>query len=138
MEDGRLYRFLRRFADIRPQEVRSALYLFLYFFLITFTYYIIKAVKENFVIGINPGYWPVADLITAVLIGFVVAWNARLLNRLPRKTYASRTIVFFVSNLLLFWFVFWLRLPQQRTFPISALLAPFQNPPPRMWVCSPR
>ena len=122
MEDGRLYRFLRRFADIRPQEVRSALYLFLYFFLITFTYYIIKAVKENFVIGINPGYWPVADLITAVLIGFVVAWNARLLNRLPRKTYASRTLIFFVSNLLLFWFVFWLRLPQQRIFPISALL----------------
>jgi len=120
VEDGRLYRFLRRFADIRPQEARSALYLFLYFFLITFTFYIIKAVKENFVIGINPRLWPVADLITAVLIGFVVAWNARLLNRLPRKTYASRTLVFFVSNLLLFWFVFWLR--TQTKFGISTLL----------------
>jgi len=120
VDDGRLYRFLRRFADIRPQEVRSALYLFLYFFLITFTYYIIKAVKENLVIGINPRLWPVADLITAVLIGFVVAWNARLLNRLPRKTYASRTLVFFVSNLLLFWFVFWLQ--PRRKFWISALL----------------
>jgi ATP:ADP antiporter, AAA family len=118
--EGQLYRVLRKFVDVRPQEARSALYLFLYFFLITFTFYIIKAVKENFVIGINPRLWPVADLITAVLIGFVVAWNARLLNRLPRKTYASRTLVFFVSNLLLFWFVFWLY--TQRTFGISALL----------------
>jgi len=120
--EGRLYRVLRKFVDVRPQEARFALYLFLYFFLITFTFYIIKAVKENLVIDMSQGLWPYADLITAVLIGFVVAWNARLLNRLPRRTYASRTLVFFMSNLLVFWFVFWLRLPPQRTFGISSLL----------------
>lgn len=122
MGEGRLYRVLRKFADIRPQEARSALFLFLYFFLITFTFSIIKAVKENLVIGMNQGLWPYADLITAVLIGFVVALNARLLNRLPRRKYASRTLVFFMSNLLVFWFVFWLRLPAQRLFGISSLL----------------
>lgn len=107
-------------ADVRPDEVRSAAFLFFQFFLITFTFYIIKAVKESFVISVNPAYWFYADLSTAVLIGFVVALNARLLNRLPRRRYASSTIVFFALNLVFFWFVFWLN--TQRTFFIPSLL----------------
>jgi len=125
LDDGRLYRFLRRFADIRPAEARSALYLFLYFFLVTFSFYIIKAVKENFIISVNSSLWSYADLITAVLIGFVVALNARLLNRLPRRTYTSRTLLFFISNLIFFWFVFWLY--SRRTFPWGSLLALAQD-----------
>ena len=120
MNDARLYRLLRKVADVRPDEVRPALLLFFEFFLITFTFSIIKAVKETFVIGINPAWWQYPDLITAVLIGFVVAFNARLLNRLPRRTYASSTLIFFASNLLFFWFVFWLN--TRRTFLISSLL----------------
>lgn len=121
MNDARLYRVLKKFADVRPDEVRPALFLFFQFFLITFTFYIIKAVKESFVIGVNPAWWPFADLITAVLIGFVIAFNARLLARLPRRKYASSTLIFFASNLVFFWFVFWLNTPQ-KTFPISSLL----------------
>jgi ATP/ADP translocase/HEAT repeat protein len=120
LDDGRLYRVLRRFADIRPDESRSALYLFLYFFLITFAFYIIKAVKENFLISVNPALWSYADLITAVLIGFAVALNARLLNRLPRRRYASSTLIFFALNLFAFWFVFWLN--TRRAFAVSPLL----------------
>ncbi|MGZ7066520.1 MAG: NTP/NDP exchange transporter, partial [Candidatus Aminicenantales bacterium] len=85
------------------------------------------AVKENFLIGINSRLWSYADLITAVLIGFVVALNARLLNRLPRRKYASRTLLFFVSNLVFFWFVFWLY--SRRTFPWGSLLALAQKEP---------
>lgn len=106
MTDGRLHRFFSRFADIRPQETRAALYLFLYFFLVTYTIYVIKPVKENLLIGVTPAWWPYADLITAVLIGFVIAINARLLDRLPRRSYASATAMFFLINILLFWLVF--------------------------------
>jgi AAA family ATP:ADP antiporter len=106
LDDGRLSRFLRRFFDIRPDEFRAALSLFAYFFLITFTIYIIKTVKETFLIGINPRLWPYPDLITVGLIGFVIALNTRLLNKLPRRVHASRTVIFFASNLLLFWFIF--------------------------------
>ncbi|MGA2363329.1 MAG: MFS transporter [Candidatus Aminicenantales bacterium] len=128
MNDARLYRLLRKVADVRSDEVRSALFLFFQFFLITFTFYIIKAIKESFVIGVNPAWWPYADLITAVLIGFVIAFNARLLARLPRRTYASSTLIFFASNLLFFWFVFWLN--TRRTFIIGSLLPLAQ----RSWV----
>jgi AAA family ATP:ADP antiporter len=104
--NGRLEKLLNRFADVRGHEAHAALYLSGFFFLITFTFYIIKPVKESFLIGINPAWWPYADLATALLIGFVVALNVRLLNRLPRRIYISTTLLFFIGSLLVFWYAF--------------------------------
>jgi ATP/ADP translocase len=98
MPDGLLYKFLRRFGDIRQDEARPALYLFLYFFLIALSIYLVKPVKENFLIGIKSAWWPYADFITAGLIGFVVALNTRLLRKMPRKSYFSAVAVFLPST----------------------------------------
>lgn len=106
MADGRLERFLRRFGDIRGREARTALAVSTYFFLITFAFYIIKPVKESLLIGSKPAWWPYADLATALLIGFVVALNARLLDRLPRRTYLTASLLFFTASLFVFWQVF--------------------------------
>ncbi len=107
MANSRLEKFLNRFADVRGHEAHAALYLSGFFFLITFTFYIIKPVKESFLIGFaSAASWPYADLATALLIGFVVALNTRLLNRLPRRTYISATILFFIGCLLVFWYAF--------------------------------
>ena len=107
MANGRLEKLLNRFADVRGHEAHAALYLSGFFFLITFSFYIVKPVKESFLIGlVNPAWWPYADLATALLIGFVVALNARLLNRLPRRTYISVSILFFIGCLLVFWYAF--------------------------------
>ncbi|MCK7476659.1 MAG: hypothetical protein M0C28_03195 [Candidatus Moduliflexus flocculans] len=107
MTDGRLERFLtapRRRP--RPRSTASALALSGFFFLITAAFYIIKPVKESLLIGARPAWWPYADLATALLIGFVVALNARLLDRLPRRTYLTASILFFIASLLAFWYVF--------------------------------
>jgi ATP:ADP antiporter, AAA family len=126
LEDGRLYRLLRVFRiDVRPEEVRAALSLFFYFFLVTFAFYIIKTVKESLQIDINQRNWWGFDMGTAVLIGFVVALNTRLLNRLPRRAYTSLTMTFFAGCLVLFWFVF--ELAVRRTFFLSPLLASAQQ-----------
>lgn len=107
MSNVRLEKFLNRFADVRGHEAHAALYLSGFFFLITFTFYIIKPVKESFLIGFaSAASWPYADLATALLIGFVVALNTRLLNRLPRRTYISATLLFFIGSLLVFWYAF--------------------------------
>jgi ATP/ADP translocase/HEAT repeat protein len=106
LADGRLERLLRGFGDIRGREARVALSLSAFFFLITATFYIIKPVKESFLIGAKPAWWPYADLATALLIGFVVALNARLLARLPRQTYLTASLLFFIAGVLVFWFVF--------------------------------
>ncbi len=107
MNEGRLHRFLCRFADIRTEETRAALYFFLYFFLITFPAYIIKPAKESLLISdVRPGWWPYADLVTAVLIGLVVVANAWLLQKLPRRTYLNAILFVFITNLAAFWFIF--------------------------------
>lgn len=106
MTDGRLERLLRGFGDVRGREARAALALSAYFFLITAVFYVIKPVKESLLIGIHPAWWPYSDLATALLIGFVVALNARLLDRLPRRTYLTASLLFFIASLLVFWWVF--------------------------------
>jgi AAA family ATP:ADP antiporter len=106
LADGRVERVLRGFGDIRGREARVALSLSAFFFLITATFYIVKPVKESFLIGVKPSWWPYADLVTALLIGFVVALNARLLARLPRQTYLTASLLFFIAGILVFWFVF--------------------------------
>ncbi len=119
-DDGRLNRFLNRFglADVRVAETRAVSYLFTLFFLTTLSFYIIKPVKETFLIGVTPAWWPYADLATALLIGFVVALNARLLNRLPRRAYLTGTVLFFIACLFVFWYVFDTALQLQMRTPV--------------------
>ncbi len=119
MPDGRLERFLKGFGDVRGREARAALSLAAFFFLITATFYILKPVKESFLIGIRPSWWSYADLATALLIGFVVALNARLLDRLPRQTYLTASLLFFVASLFVFWYVFELHLKGVYRSPVA-------------------
>ena len=118
MPDGRLERILKGFGDVRGREARVALSLAALFFLITATFYIIKPVKESFLIGIRPSWWSYADLATALLIGFVVALNARLLDRLPRRTYLTASLLFFIASLFVFWYVFDLRIEGMAASPV--------------------
>jgi AAA family ATP:ADP antiporter len=107
VSDGRLERFLNRFADVRGREARLALTFSGYFFLVTFTFYLLKPVKESTLISdLSPAWWPYADLVSALLIGFVVALNVRLLARMPRRTYLTASLLFFIAGLLVFWYVF--------------------------------
>ena len=106
MPDGSSYKLLRRFCDVRPTEIRITLCLFSYFFLIALSFYITKPVKENFLIGVTPGWWPYAELITAGLIGCVVAFDAKLLKRLPRRNYFFGLSVFFALCLPVFGVLF--------------------------------
>ncbi len=106
MKASRFDRLLIRVADIRPAERPFAVLFFLYFFLITFPAYIIKPVKLSLLLrSFKAGDLPYAYLLSAVLIGFVATLNARLLERLPRRRYQAGTILFFMSNLVLFWFL---------------------------------
>jgi AAA family ATP:ADP antiporter len=106
LTDGRLNKILSRLGDVRGREARAALNLFFLFFLITFAFYIIKPIRESLLIGVKPSWWPYAELATALLIGFVVALNTRLLSRMPRRTYLTASLLFFMASLFAFWYVF--------------------------------
>lgn len=107
MTKNTLHKTLSRLVDIKPGEIPTALLMFFYFFLITCSVYIIKPVKiSNFLESLNAERLPFAYLITAILIGFVVSLNTKLLHAMKRNVYISLSLVFFISNIVLFWFFF--------------------------------
>jgi AAA family ATP:ADP antiporter len=107
MSEGPFYKILKRFADVKPEESRVALRMFFHFFMITSSAYILKAVKTSlFLQHAGAKNLPSAYLITAVMMGFVVSLNSRLLQRLNRRRYISLSLVFFMACLFLFWLKF--------------------------------
>ncbi len=102
-----LNRLLKRLFDVRPEETNTAVLLFLYFFLLTASAYIIIPVKISLYLEwLSFKKLPYAYLLTAVLIGFVVTLNAKLLRSLKRVQYITFSLVFFIVSLLIFWLLF--------------------------------
>jgi len=102
-----LNKLLKRLFDVRPEETHSAVLFFFYFFLLTASAYIIIPVKISLYLeNLSFERLPYAYLLTAVLIGFVVTLNAKLLRTLKREQYITYSLIFFIANLLIFWFLF--------------------------------
>ena len=116
MTESRIHKFLARFYDIKPSETSSSLLLFTYFFLITTSAYIIKPVKISLYLHwLTAEKLPYAYLLTAILIGFVVALNSKLLNIMKRQLYISLSLFFFIACLFIFW---WLLKQQWSSTPL--------------------
>jgi AAA family ATP:ADP antiporter len=102
--DKTFFKILKKLFDVRPEESVSALLMFFYFFLITAAGYIILTVKISLLLfRLSADKLPYAYLLTAVLIGFVVSLNSRLMQAMKRERYVTITILFFMVNLVLFW-----------------------------------
>ena len=107
MEKRQIHKVLSRFVDIRPEETSTSILMFFYFFLITSSVYIIKPVKISlFLDQLSFERLPYAYLLTALLIGFIVSLNSRLLQVMKRERYISFSLVFFITCLLIFWVLF--------------------------------
>ncbi|MGA2587120.1 MAG: Npt1/Npt2 family nucleotide transporter [Candidatus Aminicenantales bacterium] len=107
MSEGRIFRLLRKSVDLKPEETKGALLMALYFFLITSSAYIIKAVKISlFLHRLNFTKLPYAYLVTAVFMGFVVSLNSKLLRSMNRRRYVSVSLEFFLAGLVVFWLLF--------------------------------
>ena len=101
------HKTLSRFVEVRPEETTITLLMFFYFFLITSSAYIIKPVKTSlFLDKLSYKNLPYAYLLTALLIGFFVTLNSRLLRVMKRHVYISLSLVFFIASLLIFWLLF--------------------------------
>ncbi len=107
MAKSPVQKFLSKFFDVRPGETSTALLMFFYFFLITSSAYVIKPVKISLYLQwLKPKNLPYAYLLTALIIGFFVTLNSKLLQALKRQLYISLTLVFFILNLFIFWLLF--------------------------------
>jgi len=107
MAENPVHKILSRFVDVKPEETSTSVLMFFYFFLITSSAYIIKPVKISLYLQwLKPEKLPYAYLMTALIIGFVVSLNSKLLHVMKRELYISLSLVFFISNLFIFWVLF--------------------------------
>jgi ATP:ADP antiporter, AAA family len=98
----RIYRLLRRFVDIRPEEVPVLGWCWLYIFAVLSSYYIMRPIRDQAGVagGVNNLQW----LFTGTLVGMLVLNIpfAYLVKRLPRSRFIPLTYHFFVANIALF------------------------------------
>jgi AAA family ATP:ADP antiporter len=101
------YRFLRIFADIRRGEAAKALLLALNVFLLLMAYYILKPLRESLLL-VDKDSAVIKSCLSgaqAVLFVFVIKAFSRLASRVPRHVLITWTTSFFISNLVLFYFL---------------------------------
>ncbi len=101
------YRFLRLFADIRPGEAPKALLLALNVFLLLLAYYILKPLREALLL-VDKDSAVIKSCLSgaqAVLFVFVIKAFSRLASKVPRHVLITWTTSFFISNLVIFYFL---------------------------------
>jgi ATP:ADP antiporter, AAA family len=104
---GIFIRFLRLFVDIRDGEAAKALLLSTNVFLLLLAYYILKPLRESLLLVDKDA--PVVKCCLsgaqAVLLIFVIKAFSRLASRVPRHILITWTTLFFISNLVVFYFL---------------------------------
>jgi AAA family ATP:ADP antiporter len=100
------YRFLRLFADIRPGEASKVLFLSLNVFLLLLAYYILKPLREALLLvdKDSPVVKSCLGGAQAVLFIFVIKAFSRLASKVPRHILITWTTLFFISNIVVFYF----------------------------------
>ncbi|MGB7292566.1 MAG: MFS transporter [Thermodesulfobacteriota bacterium] len=101
-----LYSWMTRLVDVRPDELRSLIWSFLYFFSLLCSYYIIRPIRDE--MGIAGGVENLQWLFTGTFLMMLAAvpifgWIA---SSYPRKRFIPYVYYFFIANLLLFFFLF--------------------------------
>ena len=101
------YKVLRLFADIRPGEASKALLLATNIFLLLLAYYILKPLRESLLLvdKDSPVIKSALGGAQAVLFVFVIKAFSRLASKVPRHTLITWTTSFFISNLVIFFFL---------------------------------
>lgn len=111
MAGRRIPEALARGLGLRPGDAGPAVLFFLYFFLVTAPFAVIKSVRDaSYLDDIGVRYLPWA-YATAALVAGVVAVHARLQARLPRRGLLVGSLLFFAGSSAAFRFLLGLGSP---------------------------
>lgn len=108
---NRTERFLQLFTEVKAGEGSTALLMFANVFLILCAYYFIKPLREGWIaVSDIKGLTKVeikaySSFFQAFFLLFIVAWYGRLSEKWTRSTLVTRTTLFFISNMVIFWFL---------------------------------
>lgn len=118
---SRTEKFLRVFTEIKPGEGPTAIMMFANVFLILCAYYFIKPLREGWIaVSDISGLTKMevkaySSFFQAFFLLFIVGWYGRLSEKWQRSRLVTRSTLFCISNMVLFWFlqpgVFFNKLP---------------------------
>src|SRR5688572_3885544 len=100
-----MYHLIRRIVDVKPEEVRSLGWTWVYFYAVLASYYVIRPIRDE--AGVAGGVDNLPWLWTGTLVAMALANPAfaTLVARLPRVRFVSWTYRFFMVNLVGFFFL---------------------------------
>lgn len=99
-------KYLKSFLNIEPGEEKPALLLFLYLTLALSSFTIARTVRDSlFLDRYDALNLPYAYIAVAVIIGLLVSVYVKLSNRMNQAFLISGTLLFFISNVLLLWWL---------------------------------
>jgi len=97
-------RLLTLFTRVRPGEGRSALLFILHAFLLLFSYQVVKALREAFMLAkFSAEVRAYAVALIALILMLLVPMYGALRRRLDGERLLRAVTAFFAANLLLFW-----------------------------------
>jgi AAA family ATP:ADP antiporter len=101
---SRFERLLTLFTRVRPGEGRSAFLFFLHGFLLLFSYQVVKALREAFMLTkFSAEVRAYAVALIALLLMLLVPAYGAVRRRLDGERLLQAVTLFFATNLLLFW-----------------------------------
>ncbi len=101
---GILYKILRLFTVIHPDEIPTVLLLSLNVFLLLASYYILKPIREALILaGKGAEIKTYLSGAIAILFIFVVKIFSSIASRVPRQKLIVWVTLFFISNLVIFY-----------------------------------
>ena len=97
---------LRAAVGAKPGEGTVLVWAAAYYFLVLAAYYVLRPIRDN--MGAAGGVDNLAWLFTGTMVAMLAVHPlyTALVSRFPRRTFISLTYRFFISNLVLFFFIF--------------------------------
>lgn len=106
MAKNGIHRVLSRIIKLKPGELKISFLLFFYLFLVIAAYNVIKPLRNaSFLDELGYQQLPLVYLLTAIFIGFVVAFHSRIQVRISRYSLITLSIIFFFISCFIFRFL---------------------------------
>ena len=98
---------LKALVDIKGDEAGQTFFMFAYYFLVIASHTIVKAIRDAlFLDTIGAEQLPYVYIGIALIAGFVMPFYARVARITGRRRLMIGSNVFFVANILVFWWLF--------------------------------
>ena len=103
MAKNGIHRIFSRIVKIKPDELKISFLLFFYLFLVIAAYNVIKPIRNASLLDELGYQWlPLVYLLTAAIIGFVVAIHSKIQVKITRYALITLSILFFFMSCFIF------------------------------------